>query len=83
MNVSEVLVKRVLGEIDAMLSPDGGSCELVSLDGEVAKVRYVKGHNDRCIECVMPPDEFRLYLLDVLQERVKTIGDVEIVEIVE
>ncbi|MDE3100641.1 MAG: NifU family protein [Chloroflexota bacterium] len=75
---TDFLVRRVLDEVRPMLAPDNGSVELLSVDGGVVRVKYDGGHNEQCFECVMPPDDFRLYLLDLFHDRVPDVADVEV-----
>ena len=78
MSPNDFLVRRVLDEVRPMLTPDGGDVELLSFENGVVRVRYDKGHNEQCIECVMPPEDFRLYLMDLFGERVRGVVDVEV-----
>lgn len=76
----DMLVTRVLDEIRPMLTPDGGAVDLLSCQDGVVKVSYLKGHNEECMECVMPTADFELYLSDLLKERVTGVVAVEVVE---
>lgn len=80
MTPTELRVKRVLDEVRPMLTPDGGDAQLIAMDDGIARVRYRKGHNDKCVECVMPGEDFRAYLIDMFSERVPAVRDVEVVE---
>lgn len=78
MSATDFLVRRVLDEVRPMLTPDGGGVELLSFDAGIVRVKYDKGHNDKCVECVMPPEDFREYLMEILQSRVRDVVDVEV-----
>jgi Fe-S cluster biogenesis protein NfuA len=80
MALMDMLVTRVLDEIRPMLTPDGGAVDLLSCEDGVVKVGYLAGHNEECMECVMPPEDFRLYLTDLLTERVLGVVAVEVIE---
>jgi Fe-S cluster biogenesis protein NfuA len=80
MALMDLLVNRVLDEIRPMLTPDGGGVDLLAVEDGVVKVEYVKGHNDQCVDCVMPPEDFQLYLEELLQERVSGVVGVEVVD---
>lgn len=80
MALMDLLVTRVLDEIRPMLTPEGGAVDLLSCQDGVVRVSYLKGHNDECIECVMPAEDFQLYLTDLLTERVTGVVTVEVVE---
>jgi Fe-S cluster biogenesis protein NfuA len=80
MALMDLLVSRVLDEIRPMLTPDGGGVDLLSCQDGIVKVSYLVGSNEDCVECVMPPAEFELYLADLLKERVTGVTEVEVVE---
>lgn len=75
---TDFLVRRVLDEVRPMLTPDNGDVQLVSIDDGVVRVRYDGGHNEKCFECVMPPDDFRMYLMDLFRDRVPDVRDVQV-----
>jgi Fe-S cluster biogenesis protein NfuA len=66
----DVFVNQVVAELRPMLAPDGGSVELLSCADGVVQVKYVMGHNEECADCVMSPEDFELYLKELLAERV-------------
>ena len=78
-NATTFLVKRVLDEVRPMLTPDEGDVQLLSIDEGTVRVKYDKGHNDKCVECVMPPEDFREYLMGLFESRVPGVTDVEVV----
>ena len=80
MALMDMLVTRVLDEVRPMLTPDGGTVDLLSCADGVVKVSYLVGHNEECMECVMTPEDFGLYLTDLLTERVSGVVAVEVVE---
>ena len=79
MSAIDFLVKKVIDEVRPMLTPDGGNVELVSISDGVVTVNYDKGHNEHCVDCVMPPEDFRLYLLDMLHDRAPGVLDVKVI----
>jgi len=80
MALLDLLVSRVLDEVRPMLTADGGEVDLVSVADGVVTVRYLVGHDEECVDCVMPPDDFRAYITDLLHERVAGVQAVEVVE---
>lgn len=40
-----------------IVRPDGGEVRFLAVEGEVLRVAYRPGHNERCETCVMGPDE--------------------------
>jgi Fe-S cluster biogenesis protein NfuA len=76
---TDFFVKRVIDEIRPMLAPDGGDVQLLSYEEGTVKVSYEKGHNDECFDCVMPPEDFREYLLGLYRDRVPEVSEVEVI----
>lgn len=79
MMTMELRIRQVVDEVRPLLTPDGGDVELLGLDAGVASLRYDKGHNPRCFDCVMPPEDFREYMISVLKDRVPDVIDVRVV----
>lgn len=79
MSAADFLVKKVIDDVRPMLTPDGGNVELVSISNGVVTVKYDKGHNEHCVDCVMPPEDFRLYLLDMFHDRAPGVLDVQVI----
>lgn len=71
-------VGMVVNEMNGILRRDGGEATLLGVDDGIAQVRYNKGENEACAECVMSPEDFRLFLLESLQRKAPHIKDVEI-----
>jgi Fe-S cluster biogenesis protein NfuA len=76
----DVFVNQVVAELRPMLAPDGGSVELVSCDDGLVHVRYFMGHNEECADCVMSPEDFELYLKELLTERVPGFKELKVTE---
>jgi hypothetical protein len=75
--VSEA-VKRVVAEFGEIVRPDGGSLELLSVEGDTLRVSYRPGHNEQCASCVISPENLRDMLLDVLPQHDASIRRVEV-----
>lgn len=76
--LTERRVRQVVDDVRPFLTPDGGDVDLLSIDGDVVRVRYRKGHNEKCVECVMAPDEFREYMIEMFRNQVPVITDVQV-----
>jgi len=75
--VSEA-VERVLKEFGEIVRPDGGSLELIAVEGETLRIAYRPGHNEQCASCVISPENLRDMLLDVLPQHDPSIRRVEV-----
>jgi Fe-S cluster biogenesis protein NfuA len=71
-------VERVLREFGEIVRPDGGSVELIAVEGETLRVAYRPGHNEQCASCVISPENLRDMLLDVLPQHDPSIRRVEV-----
>lgn len=68
----------VTRQLRADLLPDGGDAQLVGVNEDVVVLRYRKGHNEHCIECVMSPEDFKAFALDAFQRKLPQIRDVQL-----
>jgi Fe-S cluster biogenesis protein NfuA len=75
--VSEA-VQRVIEQFGEIVRPDGGSVELLSVEGDTLRVAYRPGHNEQCASCVISPENLRDMLLDVLPQHDPSIRRVEV-----
>ena len=71
-------VERVLKEFGEIVRPDGGSLELIAVEGETLRIAYRPGHNEQCASCVISPENLRDMLLDVLPQHDPSIRRVEV-----
>ena len=71
-------VRRVVEEFQAIVRPDGGSVELLAVDGETLRVAYRPGHSEQCASCVISAENLRDMLLDVLPQHDPSIRRVEV-----
>lgn len=71
------MVEFVVRQMRGVLQPDGDA-ELMDVVGNVAHVRYRRASNPKCLECVVSPDDLRVFLMDLLAKRAPHISDVEI-----
>ena len=63
----------------ALVQPDGGNIELVSLDGGTMKIRYLPGTNEECETCVLDPNDLCALMEEALERQDPTIKKVELV----
>ena len=76
--VRDALANFVINEARGIVSSDGGEVELTRIEGSTAYVRYKKGHNARCIECVLSPADFRHFLMELFSRKAPHIKQVEL-----
>lgn len=74
----DVVAEFIVRQVAAPLAPEGGSAELLDIHDGVAYVRYKKGYNPDCAECVLAPDDFRLFLLDAFKNKAPHVKDVHV-----
>jgi Fe-S cluster biogenesis protein NfuA len=71
----------VVEQFKEIVRPDGGAVELLGVKGDTLRVAYRPGHNERCAECVISPENLRDMLLDVLPQHDPSIRKVEVVSL--
>lgn len=80
MKTSDPAINTVIDNIGLMVASEGGSLELLELDEESMKVKYIPGTNEECPECVPMTDavyQFMRASLDVHAPRIKNLEVVE------
>lgn len=80
MNPAESEIRQVVAEVSPLLEPDGGFVDVDRIDGDVVRLRYHKGSNPGCADCVMPVEDFRDYMRDLLITRIQGLADVHVIE---
>jgi hypothetical protein len=77
----DALAQFVINEAKAIVTSDGGDLELIEVRGSAARVRYKKGHNPRCVECVVTASDLHDFLTEMFKEKAPHITrvDVEVV----
>jgi Fe-S cluster biogenesis protein NfuA len=78
----DALAQYVVNQAKGIVSSDGGDVQLTDVRGATAYVRYAKGHNPECLECVISPDDLRDFLTDMFNQSAPHITQVEL-EVVE
>ena len=56
INTNDAGVQTVLDNMETIVASEGGSLDLVSLDQNQLTVKYNKGVNEECPECVPDHD---------------------------
>ncbi|HPG28240.1 MAG TPA: NifU family protein [Myxococcota bacterium] len=73
-------VEEVVRQYNAIVEPEGGRIELLSLVAGVLRVRYRPGTNEACADCVMSADALR----DIMQDTIRTLEpSIETVDVVD
>ena len=68
----------VVRHFSRMVEPDGGSVELVSVEGATLTVRYRPGVNEECADCVLEPDDLRALMQEALERQDPAITEVKL-----
>ena len=55
-STNDASVQTVLDNMETIVASEGGTLEFISLDDGELKVRYIKGINEECPECVPDHD---------------------------
>lgn len=71
-------VRFVVEQLAEVVRPDGGSLELLSIDGDTLRVAYHAGVNERCATCVLSAEQVGEMLRAAIREHDPTIADVEV-----
>ena len=71
-------VRRVIEDFKEIVRPEGGSVELLSVEGDTLRIAYRPGHNEQCASCVISPENLRDMLLDLLPQHDPSIRRVEV-----
>lgn len=71
------MVEFVVRQMRGVLQPDGDA-ELIDVVGNVARVRYTRASNPKCLECVVSPEDLRDFLIEMLNKKAPHISDVDI-----
>lgn len=62
INTNDAGVQTVLDNMETIVASEGGSLELVSLDQNQLTVKYNKGVNEECPECVPDHDMVKMMI---------------------
>jgi len=71
----------VVAHFNRMVEPDGGSIQLVAVDDNILRVRYLPGANEECAECVLEPNDLRELMKEAMELQDKSITEVELVSV--
>ena len=62
INTNDAGVQTVLDNMETIVASEGGSLDLVSLDQNQLTVKYYKGVNEECPECVPDHDIVKMMI---------------------
>ena len=68
----------VVEQFSEILRPDGGSLELLGVEGDLLRVAYQPGQNEQCATCVMGADELGEMLRAALAEHDPSITRISV-----
>lgn len=71
-------VANVIGHFHDIVAVDHGALTLVSRADGVVRLRYLKGVNDECAECVLEADDLRELVLEAMQRQDASVQSLEI-----
>ena len=71
--------EMVVAHFNRIVEPDGGSIQLVAVEGNVLQVSYDPGTSEECAECVLEPNDLRELIKEALELQDKSITEVELV----
>jgi Fe-S cluster biogenesis protein NfuA len=71
--------QTVVEQFKRMVQPDGGSIELVAVEGGTMKIRYNPGKNEACESCVLNPDDLCELMKEAAERQDPSIVRVELV----
>ena len=61
-------VEFVVEHFNQIVKPDGGSVELLGVEGAAVRVAYVPGVNEQCETCVIRADDLAEMMRETLRE---------------
>lgn len=79
---NDALAQFVIMQAKGIVASDDGDVELIAVRDSTAYVRYTKGYNPNCVECVIAPDDFRDFLMEMFSQKAPHITQVEL-EVIE
>ncbi len=68
----------VVEQFSEILRPDGGSLELLAVEGDLLRVAYHPGQNEQCASCVMGADELEAMLRAAVAEHDPSITRISV-----
>ncbi len=77
-STSDTSVDFVLEQIETMVASEGGTLDVVSVDGDSLKIKYTPGVNEECPECVPTLDMVTQFLTASLGIHAPHIVNVEV-----
>ena len=78
-STADTKIDFVLEQIEMMVASEGGTLNLISLEGNSLKIQYIPGVNEECPECVPTRDMVIQFLTASMGIHAPHIQDIEVV----
>jgi hypothetical protein len=78
-STADTKIDFVLEQIETMVASEGGTLDLISLEGNSLKIQYTPGVNEECPECVPTHDMVIQFLTASMGIHAPHIQDIEVV----
>ena len=78
MKANDTGVKTVLENMEVIVASEGGALEFISLEDSQLIVKYIKGVNEECPECVPDHEMVQMLLENSLTIYAPHVSSVEI-----
>ena len=78
MKANDTGVKTVLENIEVIVASEGGALEFISLEDSQLIVKYIKGVNEECPECVPDHEMVQMLMENSLTIYAPHVSSVEI-----
>ena len=78
MKANETGVKTVLENMEVIVASEGGALEFISLEDSQLIVKYIKGVNEECPECVPDHEMVQMLMENSLTIYAPHVSSVEI-----
>ena len=78
MKANDTGVKTVLENMEVIVASEGGALEFISLEDSLLIVKYIKGVNEECPECVPDHEMVQMLMENSLTIYAPHVSSVEI-----
>jgi hypothetical protein len=78
-STADTKIDFVLEQIETMVASEGGTLDVVSLEGSSLKIKYTPGVNEECPECVPTLDMVIQFLTASMGIHAPYVQDIEVV----
>jgi|TARA_B100000315_G_C14317250_1_gene469112 hypothetical protein len=77
-STADTQVDFVLEQIETMVASEGGTLDVISLEGSKLSIKYTPGVNEECPECVPTHDMVTQFLTASMEIHAPHIQDIEV-----